>query len=103
MEYANREYERISGKYRHLFRKSSQGQIDTDGTIFSFVRRTRETREQDWKRATQSIINFAVFFNQCGMKTNFEDVNNLDIDILFMTYETLIEQEYQKQLNLQNN
>lgn len=103
MEYANQEYERISAKYKQLFRNGSQRQIDTNGTIFSYIRGARETREKDWKTATQSIVNISVFFNQCGMRTCFDDIDKMDMDVLFMTYETLVEQEYQKWLSSQAN
>ena len=44
-----------------------------------------------------------IFFNQCGMHVDFETVDKMDMDLLFMTYEGLVEQEYQKWLNTQNS
>jgi hypothetical protein len=37
------------------------------------------------------------------MRTCFDDIDKMDMDVLFMTYETLVEQEYQKWLSSQAN
>ena len=44
-----------------------------------------------------------VCFNQCGMHVDFEAVDKMDTETLFMTYEALMEQEYQKWLSMQGN
>ena len=37
------------------------------------------------------------------MKETFESVDNMDTDVLYMTYETLVEQKYQELLQAENN
>jgi hypothetical protein len=48
---------------------------------------------------------FANYINKCidGMKETFESVDNMDTDVLYMTYETLIEQKYQEMLQAESN
>ena len=39
-----------------------------------------------------------IFFNNCNMRCTFEEVDKMDIDILLMTYESLLEGKYQEYL-----
>ena len=39
-----------------------------------------------------------MFFNQCGMKEDYDSINKMDNDVLLLTYETLLEQKYQEKL-----
>ena len=105
MEYANREYERISRKYSKLFRQRSTREVGANGTIFQYIRQAKstDTREEQKKNAKKSIVDYVVFFNQCGMKETFESVDNMDTDVLYMTYETLVEQKYQEMLQAESN
>ena len=50
--------------------------------------------------AREKIVDFVIFFNQCGMKEDFDSINKMDNDVLLMTYERLLEQKYQEKLEL---
>ena len=100
MEYLNRECERIDKKYSQLFRNKPKREAGTNGTIFSHIRKSRETRKEDEKTAKQVIIKFMIFFNQCGLHVDFKSVDKMEIETLLLTYENLMEQEYQKSLDM---
>ena len=39
-----------------------------------------------------------VFFNKCDMKYTYEDIDKMDMDVLLITYESLLEGKYQEYL-----
>jgi hypothetical protein len=94
----DRELDRISKKYSRLFKRNNGQSSNGLGTIFQYLRRQQETKEQDKKTAKQGVVNFVIFFNQCKMCVSYEDIDKMDTDILLMTYESLIEQKYQELL-----
>ena len=73
------------------------GKTDTRRKIFN--------DEESERQAKKSLVNLVVFFNQCKQYTDFDKMNEMDREILLLTYETLLEQksrEMQEYEKLQN-
>ena len=50
------------------------------------------------KNAKEVVINFVIFFNECKQYVDYDKINNMEHDVLLLTYEMLLERKYQELL-----
>ena len=102
MENANREFERISGKYSSISKRRIRVEDGRNEDVFSIVRRARESKEKDLKQGKKIIKGFEIFFNQHKMAYTYEYINTMDLEDLMMTYELLIDQDIEQAQSYEN-
>ena len=97
----NSEFQRIVSKYRQLF-KRDLGNTDFEGrTIVEYVC-TIPKRDESARQAKKQIVELRILLNQSQVNVTTKELNSMSYDELIATYETVIEQIYQKYIEAQS-
>ena len=96
----NSEFSRVVQKYRQLFKRDFGSTDFESGTILGYVRSIPK-RSESARQAKKQIVELRIMLNQNNIGVTTKEINSMSYDELIVTYETVIEQIYQKYLEMQ--
>ena len=96
----NSEFFRIVQEYRQLF-KRDLGDTDFEGRTIAEYVCSIPKRNESARQAKKQIVELRILLNQNQVNVTTKELNSMSYDELIATYETVIEQVYQKYLEAQ--
>ena len=96
----NQEFQRVVQEHRQLYKRDSGNTDRESGTIAEYVRSIPK-RAESARQAKKQIVELRILLNQNNVNVTTKELNSMSYDELIATYETVIEQVYQKYLEMQ--
>lgn len=96
----NRELQRVVQEHRQLYKRDSEYTDRESGTISEYVCSIPK-RSESARQAKKQIVELRILLNQNNVNVTTKELNSMSYDELIATYETVIEQVYQKYLEMQ--
>ena len=96
----NAEFQRVVQEHSGLFKRNVECSDRESRTIAQCVREIPK-RSESAKQAKKQIVDLRIFLNQNKVNVTTKELNNMDYDELVMTYENVIDQVYNKYIEMQ--
>ena len=96
----NQEFQRVVQEHRQLYKRDS-GNTDRESRTISEYVCSIPKRAQSARQAKKQIVELRILLNQNNISVTTKELNSMSYDELIATYEIVIEQVYQKYLEMQ--